>query len=168
MKYSRKHRSRKSHSRKHRKSHSRKHRSRKSQKGGACSALPMNREAFQQRGGMAPFVAGDAYLLDAASRVQAEVAPLDTKFAELPSVIPKQMGGRRRRTSKRHTNKRRSSKRRTNKRRSSRRQRGGALQAFDAPYTYMAPNTDAGMNPQFRTEALVNSLYNESKGAQGV
>ena len=62
-------------------------------------AMPRNFASFQQqRGGMAPFAAGDNYLLDAATRVQAEVGSLDKAFAELPSVIRTQAGGRRRKS----------------------------------------------------------------------
>jgi hypothetical protein len=86
----------------HRKSHRKSHRKtyRRQHGGSSCSAMPRNFASFQQqRGGMAPITTGDAYLLDAATRVQAEVGPLDKSFAELPSVIPKQMGGRRHRRS---------------------------------------------------------------------
>jgi hypothetical protein len=40
-----------------------------------------------------------------------------------------------------------------------------------APFGYELATpvgADKGMNPQFRDEALVNSLYHETKGAQGM
>jgi hypothetical protein len=122
--------------------------------------MPLNREAFAQRGGMAPFAAlNNGYLLDAATRVQAEVAPIDKAIAELPSVIrTSQAGGAR---------KRRQSRRSRKQRRQSRRlQRGGDLQAFGAPYMLLPPGTPIGANPQFRTEGEVNPLYSEYSGAQ--
>jgi hypothetical protein len=126
-------------------------------------AMPRNFASFQQqRGGMAPFAAGDNYLLDAATRVQAEVGPLDKAFADLSSVIPKQMGGRRK--------SRRSGRkgRRSAHRRSHRRQQRGGMSPFDAPGMLLDKGAYAadGTNPQFRTEGTVNSLYGEFKGAQ--
>ncbi len=143
---------------------SRKHRrSSRKQHGGSCAAYPHNRDVFAQRGGFAPFTAGDNYLLDAATRVQAEVAPLDKAFAELPSVMPRQMGGRRRRSMRRrHTMRRKSHRRRTHRCRQQ--QRGGM-----APFGYelsLPKGADAAMNPQFQTEGSVNPLYGEFKGAQ--
>jgi hypothetical protein len=150
---------------------SRKHRrSSRKQHGGSCAAYPLNRDVFAQRGGMAPFTAGDNYLLDAATRVQAEVAPLDKAFAELPSVMPRQAGGRRRRSMRRnrssmrrrHSMRRRSHRRKTHRRRQQ--QRGGM-----APFGYemaLPKGADAAMNPQFQTEGSVNPLYGEFKGAQ--
>ncbi len=131
----------------------------------------MNRDVFAQRGGMAPFTAGDNYLLDAPTRVQAEVAPLDKAFAELPSVMPRQAGGRRRRSMRRsrssmrrrHSMRRRSHRRKTHRRRQQK-QHGGM-----APFGYemaLPKGADAAMNPQFQTEGSVNPLYGEFKGAQ--
>ena len=117
---------------------------------------------FAQRGGMASFTTGDNYLLDAATRVQAEVAPLDKAFAELPSLIPRQAGGRRRRMS--HTRRRHTMRRKSHRRKTHRRQRGGM-----APFGYelaLPKGADAAMNPQFQTEGSVNPLYGEFKGAQ--
>jgi hypothetical protein len=130
----------------------------KSQRGGSCAAMPLNRESFGQRGGMSPYSTGDSYLLDAPTRVQAEVGPLDSAFSQLPSVIPRQSGGRRQRS-------RRS--RRQRSQRSRRQQRGGM-----SPYTAdpllldRAAYSHLSQNPQFHTEAEVNSLYNEFKGPQ--
>jgi hypothetical protein len=149
-----------------RRSHRRRTHRRRQHGGGSCAALPMNREAFGQRGGMAPCVAagGSDYLMDGAARVQAEVGPLDAAFAELPGVIPSQGGGRRhsRRSSKRH-GRRRQSRRRA----SSRRQRGGM---YDITGPSMLLDSAAyakdGTNPQFHTEGSVNPLYGFNKGAQ--
>ncbi len=161
----------KHHKKSHRRRTSRKHRrSSRKQHGGSCAAYPLNRDVFAQRGGMAPFTAGDNYLLDAATRVQAEVAPLDKAFAELPSVMPRQAGGRRRRSMRRnrssmrrrHSMRRRSHRRKTHRRRQQ--QRGGM-----APFGYemaLPKGADAAMNPQFQTEGSVNPLYGEFKGAQ--
>ncbi len=88
--------------RKSRKSHRKSHRKNRKQRGGSsCAMMPLNTPmvAIKQSGGMAAITAGDQYLLDQATRVQAEVGPLDKAMAELPSVIPKQAGGRRYRKS---------------------------------------------------------------------
>ena len=155
-----KHRSQKKKSQKQQRSRSQKksQSQRRSQRGGSCAAMPLNRESFGQRGGMSPYSTGDSYLLDAPTRVQAEVSPLDSAFSELPSVIPRQSGGRRQRS-------RRS--RRQRSQRSRRQQRGGM-----SPYTAdpllldRAAYSHLSQNPQFRTEAEVNSLYHEFKGPQ--
>ncbi len=147
----------KRHSRRRRSHRRRTHRRQQQRGGGSCAALPMNREAFGQRGGMAPFVAagGADYLMDSAARVQAEVGPLDAAFAELPGVIPRQGGGRRRRASRR----RRSSRRRQ--------QRGG-MYDFTGPSMLLdsAAYAKDGTNPQFHTEGSVNPLYGFNKGPQ--
>jgi hypothetical protein len=116
--------------------------------------MPSNFASFQQqRGGMAPITSGDAYLGSAADRIQAGIGSLDKSFAELPSVIPRQMGGRRHRKSR--------------KNRKSRKQHGG-MSPFGAPEMLLdrAAYTSDGTNPQFRTEGSVNSLYGEFRGAQ--
>jgi len=191
---------RKSHGRKSHKRHSRRrHTRRRRQQGGAgtgCAVFPANVPTFAQRGGMAPYQAGGTdYLLDAPTRVQAEVGPLDQAFAELPAVlkaagvVSNQLGGARRRKS--HRKGRRHQSRR-------RHQRGG-MAPFNAPYemypggvpvipppqrggsaqsAVMAPFSAVsqpsllpvgslyGQNPQFVTEAGVNSLYRYEGGAQ--
>lgn len=108
----------------------------------------MNRQSFGfgQRGGMAP-IDSNGLLLDHATRVQAQVGDLDRYIAELPSVIPKQAGGRR-------------------SRRNRRRQRGGDLAEFGSSYELLPASVARGVNPQFQTEGQVNSLYGEHKGAQ--
>jgi hypothetical protein len=202
-KSSRRHRSKKSHKRHSRRRHTR----RRQQGGGSCAAMPLNREMFAQRGGMAPYQAGGTdYLLDASTRVQAEVGPLDQSFAELPvvlkaaGVVPNQLGGARRR-GRLHPQRRggsRKSHKRHSRKRHSRRQRGG-MAPFDAPYEMYkggvplipvpqrggsaqsavpAPFDEVsrpsllpagslyGQNPQFVTEAGVNSLYRYEGGAQ--
>lgn len=152
-------------SRKHRRS-SRRQQKQHQQQGGSCAAYPHNRDVFAQRGGMATFTAGDNYLLDAATRVQAEVAPLDKAFAELPSVMPRQAGGSRRRSMRRsHRSLRSSMRRRSHRRKTHRRKQRGGM----APFGYelsLPKGADAAMNPQFQTEGAVNPLYGEFKGAQ--
>jgi hypothetical protein len=110
------------------------------------------KQQYRQRGGMAAYSTGNAYLLDGPTRIQAEVGPLDRYIAELPSLIPRQTGGRRKG--------RRGSKR---SKRSSRSQRGGAA-PFGDPY--MIFQNPQGVNPQFHTEGRVNQLYIENGGAQ--
>jgi hypothetical protein len=160
MAHRRSHRSRRSHRRSRR--HSRRSHRRHQQHGGSsCAALPMNREAFGQRGGMAPFGAGGPdYLMDGAARVQAEVGPLDAAFAELSGVIPHQGGGRRR--SRRHRSRRHWS------RRHRRQQQRGGMYAFNGPSMLLdsAAYAKDGTNPQFHTEGSVNPLYGFNKGPQ--
>jgi hypothetical protein len=127
--------------------------SRKSRK--ASRSSQKKQQQYRQRGGMAAYSMGDAYLLDGPTRIQAEVGPLDRAFAELPSVIPRQTGGKRRG--------RRSSKRSGSKRTQRRSQRGGAA-PFSDPY--MIFQNPQGVNPQFHTEGRVNQLYVENGGAQ--
>lgn len=136
--YSRRHRKahRKAHRKSHRKAHRKSHRrhSRRQFGGANCAAMPFNSQLLgSQRGGMAP-ISNDGYLLDAATRVQAQVAPLDQAFAQLPSVIPKQAGGGRRSRGRRATRRRH--------------QRGG-MQDFDAAYTYNP--SYQGQNPQWQS-----------------
>jgi hypothetical protein len=159
--------SKRSHKRSHKRTHRRHHRS---QKGGSqCGAYP------RQSGGMAPFAAGDAYLLDAQTRVQAEVGPLDKAFADLPSVIPRQAGGRRRsmrhkKRAHKHKGSRKVCTRKHKQSRSRRSQRGGALAPFAGSYTLidhhaMTPKMLA-QNDQFVSESSVNSDYSQFAGAQ--
>ena len=154
---------RRSHRKGHRKgsrsSHRRHRRSHRRQHGGAsCSAQPLfNRSLFGQQGGMAPIVAGDDYLIDAASRMQAQTAPLDSAFGELSSVIPRQAGGRRR--SHRKGRKGRKGSRSAHRRRASRKQKGGALAGFNDPYMLGVDIAKSGSNPQFMD-------YLPAKGAQ--
>jgi hypothetical protein len=161
---------------KSRRRHSHKRRSHKHrrQQGGSCAAMPQMNQAFPshqmggqnlsvalrgpQRGGMAPIAQGDSYLLDAATRMQAEVGPLDKSFMELPSVIPKQMGGRRKsRRAKSHRGSRKARKSYRKSRKSHRRQRGGMMD-FDAAYRY-TPQSYAGENSQILTEQTVNPMF---------
>lgn len=112
-------------------------------------------QQYRQRGGMAAYSTGDSYLLDGPTRIQAEVGPLDRAFAELPSVVPRQMGGSRRSRSQRR------SQRRSRRQRS---QRGGAA-PFSDPY--MIFQNPQGVNPQFSTEHQVRpDTYFENAGAQ--
>lgn len=142
---------------------------------------------------LAPYSTGDSMLLDPKTLVQSESGSFMKAFAELPSVIPKQMGGSRSRSRKQR---RRKSKR-------SRRQRGGMQEfngadgafaapiglglgsprsgaqmggrrrsqhggwaPFDSAFATPRPSAEAGQNPQFQTEAQMGYGYNESKGAQ--
>jgi hypothetical protein len=120
----------------HRKSHRKVHRKTRRQHGGSCAALPFNSQLLAQRGGMAP-ISNDGYLLDAATRVQAQVAPLDLAISQLATVIPKQAGGRR----GYYRRGRRGGA-------PTRRQRGG-MQDFDAAYTFNPVYT--GQNPQWQS-----------------
>ncbi len=142
-------------SRSQKRSQKKSHSQKRSQRGGSCAAMPLNRESFGQRGGMSPYSTGDSYLLDGPTRVQAEVSALDSAFSELPSVIPRQSGGRRQRS-------------RSRRQRSSRRQQRGGMSPYTADPLLLdrAAYSHLSQNPQFRTEAEVNSLYHEFKGPQ--
>jgi hypothetical protein len=156
--------------------------------GGICAAMPLNREAFQQRGGMAPYSTGDATLLDKNTMMQAEsfhqVADIDSA-----QVLAKQAGGaRRRRSSRKHRKGSRVSRKhrkgsrkhrkgsrvahRKGRRSTHRKQRGGSypwsenVQGFDKPYTLVSAGTATGVNPQFHDEGSVNPMYSETRGAQ--
>jgi hypothetical protein len=169
--------SRKQRSRKQRKQ--RQSRKQQQQRGGSCSAMPLNREMFGQggghlggqRGGMAPFASLDnGYLIDQAARVQAETSPLDQAINELPSVIPKQSGGKRRssRKGRKATKKSKKSRKSKGRRRSQkqRSQRGG-MYPIDADTMLLPRGTPIGANPQFSNEAQVNNLYSQYSGPQG-
>lgn len=95
---------------------------------------------------MAPFEYKDGLLLDTATRAQAEVSGLD-KFIAESQVFSRQAGG-------------------TRYRKRSRKQRGGELASFSTNYELLAPGVPRGVNPQFATEGIVNSLYSQSRGAQ--
>jgi hypothetical protein len=111
-----------------------------------------------QRGGSAPFDA-PYEALSGAARSAAQVASLDGFISELPSVIPRQSGGN---APFNAPYKLSGGKRRKNRR--SRKQRGGQAD-FNASYSfgYKLP----GVNPQFGNEGSVNSLYSQTRGAQG-
>lgn len=145
--------------------------------------MPLNREMFGQRGGMAPFASLDnGYLIDQSARVQAETSPLDMAIGELPSVIPKQSGGRRRSRSSRKGGKARKARKTTKKsksrksrrrsqkkqqqRQQQRNQRGG-MYPIDADTMLLPRGTPIGANPQFSNEAQVNNLYSQYSGPQG-
>lgn len=156
--------SRKAHRKGSRKSHRKSHRRQRG--GGSCAAMPLNREAFQQRGGMAPFSTGDATLLDKATMVQAQswqqVADID---AAQGLARASQHGGSRRRRSRRHRKHRRSHRSRTA-------QRGGnypwavGLPSFNGPSTLAPAGVPTGVNPQFVTEGSVIATYSPTRGAQ--
>jgi hypothetical protein len=130
--------------------------------------MPLNvpMVAVKQSGGMATITAGDQYLLDSASRVQAEVGPLDRAMADLSSVIPKQAGGRRYRKAKKsrksHKAGRKSHSKVRKTSRKVRKQHGGAdLAPFGGSDLLLSKGEYAmdGTNPQFRTEPTVNPMY---------
>lgn len=138
--------------------------------------MPLNREMFGQRGGMAPFASLDnGYLIDQSARVQAETSPLDQAISELPSVIPKQSGGKRRSSRKggkgrKATKKARKSRKSRGRRRSQRqqqRQQRGGMYPIDADTMLLPRGTPIGANPQFSNEAQVNNLYSQYSGPQG-
>jgi hypothetical protein len=120
--------------------------------------MPLNRELFAQRGGMAPFGSLDnGYLIDQAARVQAETYPLDQAFNDLPSVIANakaQHGGRRSRRQRQRSQRRQ------------RNQRGG-MYPIDADTMLLNRGVNIGASSQFSNEAQVNNLYNEYSGPQG-
>ena len=140
--------------------------------------MPLNREMFGQRGGMAPFASLDnGYLIDQAARVQAETSPLDQAISELPSVIPKQSGGKRRSSRKggkgrkatKKARKSRKSRKSGKSRRRSQRQKNqrGGMYPIDADTMLLPRGTPIGANPQFSNEAQVNNLYSQYSGPQG-
>jgi hypothetical protein len=145
-------------------------RNRKQRGGSSCSAMPLNRELFAQRGGMAPFGSLDnGYLIDQAARVQAETYPLDQAINELPSVIVKaQQGGKRQRKSRKQKQSRsqRQSRKQRQQRQQRRNQRGG-MYPIDADTMLLPRSVNIGASPQFSNEAQVNNLYNEYSGPQG-
>jgi len=120
-----------------RRQHKRKHR--RSQRGGSCSAQ------IQRGGALAEWSTGPALLLDGAARIQAEQGPLDRVFADLPSVIPRQSGGSRRRQRggmQSYSNAfKQSGSSRNRRRRRSRRQRGGMM---DLKSAFVSPSTQPG------------------------
>lgn len=148
-----------------------------------------HRNLRNQRGGYAPIDA-PYEALDGAARAAAQVSSLDGFISELPSVIPRQGGGRYRRINGNVYNspdptwagpppppsmiggnapfnapyKLGGGRRKNRRSRKQRKQRGGQAD-FNAPYSfgYSLP----GVNPQFANEGAVNSLYSQSRGAQG-
>lgn len=150
--------------------------SRRSQRGGSsCAAMPLNREAFAQRGGMAPYSTGDATLLDKATMIQAQSWQQVSDIGAAQGLA-KQAGGSRRKHRKgsrsAHRKGSRSAHRRSGRKGSRRQQRGGSypwatgLQDFDKPYTLVPAGTATGVNPQFSNEGSVNPLYSETRGPQ--
>ena len=130
--------------------------SRKSRKASRKTRRSQKQQQYRQRGGMAAYSTGNAYLLDGPTRIQAEVGPLDRYIAELPSLIPRQTGGRRR-----------GGKRSGSKRRSQRRSQRGGAAPFGDPY--MIFQNPQGVNPQFSTEHYVRPhTYVENGGAQTI
>jgi hypothetical protein len=124
---------------------------------------------------MAPFNYENALAIgDAATRVQAQANGLDHYIATSQALADKfgtpmfygglnQKGGRQTRRQRNPFRQQRGGPYRQRK------QRGGnwhELQKFDAPYTSGFPDSVTGVNPQFRTEASVNSQYAENRGPQ--
>ena len=106
-----------------------------------------SRRHRKQRGGAAPFPSSFSDTLPASLRGSADVASLDTAFAQLPQFVGKYsaVGG---------------------SRRGSRRQRGGALGSAsiaDSSSLLLPPALEAqaglGMNSQFQTENTVNPNF---------
>ena len=140
----------------------------KNQRGGSCTARPLNRQLFErrqnQRGGMAP-IGAPGLLLDNATRIQAQVADLD-RYIDDSQMLVRQAGGRRSQRQQKRQSRRQRQQQRQRQSRRNRNQRGGM-----APFGYeleRPAGADVGLNPQFRDEATVNSLYNEFKGPQGM
>ena len=151
-------------SRKHRKSHRRSQRQHHQHGGSSCAAMPLNRESFGQRGGMAPIAAGDSYLLDQPTMVQAQSWGQIDSINAAQGLARAQSGGRRRY--------RKSRKSRKSRKGSTRKQRGGSYpwsnnsQEFGASYTIVPAGTPTYTNSQFENEGLVNSAYSATRGAQ--
>ena len=97
---------------------------------------------------MAPFDASSRLLDESVGRDMAQTSVLDRYISDLSHVIPKQGGGRRR----------------SQRSRRNRSQRGG-MAPIDHP-TMMFKDAP-GSNSQFTDENNVNSLYSQSRGAQG-
>ena len=145
-----------------------------------------------QRGGWAPYSTGDSMILDPRSLVQSESASYMKAFSDLPSVIPKQMGGshdlqdynsafgmsgmsgtRSQRGGLQNYKdpyvlnggRRSRGQRQRQKQKQKQRQRGGMAPmdlAFDVP----RPSVQTGMNPQFQTESDMGYGFNQYSGAQ--
>ena len=96
-----------------------------------------------------------------ADRAAAQVAPLDGYMNDLSHVIPAQRGGNAPFGAS-YVYKLNGGRRQS--RRQSRNQRGGNA-PFGAPYSLGL--TLPGVNPQFANEHHVNSLYSQTRGAQG-
>ena len=168
--------SRKAHRKGSRKAHRKSHRKgRKSQKqqqqrgGGSCSAMPLNRESFGQRGGMAPFDVGDALLLDKATMVQAQSMDQMNYInaaQDLARAATMRGGARRRRKGSRKGRKSRKTHKRRGQRGGSYPWSTGSLNEFGAGYTLVPAGTATGVNAQFSDEGAVNSSYSESRGPQ--
>jgi len=122
-----------------------------------------SRKTRTQRGGMSPFEYKDALYLDSATRIQAGVSDLDTFIAE-SQVMARQAGGSRHMNRSRRNRRSRSRSRRHRSR--NRKQKGGDLAEFRAGYELLPPGVPRGVNPQFTTEATVNPVYSEGRGAQ--
>ena len=145
-----------------------------SQRGGAgCAALPMGNVPFAQRGGMAPFNAPGT-LLDHATAVQAQSAQQMADI-QLATTMAKAYTGSMQAGGRRRSYKRKSRKQQQKSRKQrQRKQRGGAAQSavygpFDdllKPSLIGGSPQALGQNPQFVTEAGVNSLYGYEAGAQ--
>jgi len=170
--YRKSHKSRK-HGRKSRRTHRR--RSQRQRGGAGCAAMPLSNSPFAQRGGMAPFNS-PGMLLDHPTVVQSEsaqqLADIQAATTMAKAYTGSLQAGGRRRHRKSHKRSRRQQKSR--KQHHSRRQRGGAAQSaaygpFDGllqPSLIGGSPQALGQNPQFVTEAGVNSLYGYEAGAQ--
>jgi hypothetical protein len=102
--------------------------------------MPNLNRQMVQTGGMAAMESAYGTLLDNPTAIQAQVGPLNAAFAELPNVIPKQHGGRRKYS-----------------RKYSRKHRGG-MHPFDSAFGPVSQQP-AGANAQFMMEGEVNKMF---------
>ena len=150
---------------------SRKQRQQKSQRGGSCSARPLNRQRFEnkQRGGMAP-IDMQGLLLDNATRVQAQVSDLD-RYIDDSQILSRQTGGRRSQRQQKSQKQQRKQRQRTQRRNRSnsrsRNQRGG-MQDFNSSGMLLKPDqyAAAGLPREFSEFGATMPSYNQLTGAQ--
>jgi hypothetical protein len=144
---------------------------------------------------LAPYGTGDSMLLDAKTLVQSESGSFMKAFAELPSVIPKQMGGSRSRNRRKsRKNQQRGGMQEFNGANGAfstpmgvgmgmglgsgsgsgsgsqqggrrRKQRGGSA-PFESAFATPRPSAETGQNPQFYTESDMGYGFSAFKGAQ--
>ena len=155
---------------------SRKQRQQKSQRGGSCSARPLNRQRFEnkQRGGMAP-IDMQGLLLDNATRVQAQVSDLD-RYIDDSQMLVRQAGGRRSRKQKsqkqqrkqRQRTQRRNRSNRSNRSNSRSRNQRGGMQDFNSSGMLLKPDqyAAAGLPREFSEFGATMPSYNQLTGAQ--
>lgn len=133
--------------------------------------MPLNRESFGQRGGMAPIASGDSLLLDQPTMVQAQSWGQVDSINAAQGLARAQSGGRRTRRTRRGRKGRKSRKGRKGARRHQQRGgsypwSGGGLSDFNGPSTLVPVGTPTYTNSQFDTEGMVNDAYSATRGAQ--